>query len=49
MTPYIEFHPGGIPEIMKAAGKDGTQLFDEVWKNDCSHFFSQVPDPIDPR
>ena len=30
ITPYLEYHPGGIPEIMKGAGKDGTQLFDEV-------------------
>ena len=32
ITSYIEFHPGGIPELMRAAGKDGTQLFDEVRK-----------------
>ena len=30
ITPYLEYHPGGIPEIMKGAGKDGTALFDEV-------------------
>ncbi|KAK3711621.1 hypothetical protein QZH41_003795 [Actinostola sp. cb2023] len=29
ITPYLEYHPGGIPEIMKGAGKDGTALFDE--------------------
>lgn len=24
VTPYLKFHPGGIPQLMKAAGKDGT-------------------------
>lgn len=32
ITPYLEFHPGGIPEIMRGAGKDATDLFDEVHK-----------------
>lgn len=27
---YCEFHPGGIAEIMRGAGKDGTRLFNEV-------------------
>ena len=26
----MEYHPGGIPEIMKGAGIDATQLFNEV-------------------
>lgn len=30
VTPYMEFHPGGVDELMRAAGQDGTQLFDEV-------------------
>lgn len=30
VTPYLEFHPGGIPEIMRGVGRDGTDLFDEV-------------------
>ena len=30
ITQYCEFHPGGIAELMKGAGKDGTQLFNEV-------------------
>ena len=30
MTPYLEFHPGGIPEIMRGVGRDATDLFDEV-------------------
>ncbi|KAK6465488.1 cytochrome b5-like heme/steroid binding domain-containing protein [Scheffersomyces coipomensis] len=27
ITPYIDFHPGGVEEIMKCAGRDGTALF----------------------
>ena len=30
VTPYMDFHPGGAEELMRAAGTDGTQLFDEV-------------------
>ena len=30
MTPYLEYHPGGIPEIMRGVGRDATDLFDEV-------------------
>uniref|UniRef100_A0A0B6ZU98 Cytochrome b5 reductase 4 n=1 Tax=Arion vulgaris TaxID=1028688 RepID=A0A0B6ZU98_9EUPU len=35
LTPYLEYHPGGIDELMRAAGKDGTDLFDEIhnWVN----------------
>ena len=33
ITPYMEFHPGGADELMRAAGTDGTQLFDEVSSN----------------
>jgi hypothetical protein len=32
ITPYLEFHPGGVDEIMRGAGKDGTQLFNEIHK-----------------
>ncbi|XP_076076917.1 cytochrome b5 reductase 4-like isoform X2 [Mytilus galloprovincialis] len=32
VTPYMEYHPGGIEELMRGAGLDGTQLFDEVHK-----------------
>ena len=46
MTPYLEYHPGGIPEIMRGAGRDGTDLFDEV-RRSCSfgsfHFLSAPP------
>ncbi|XP_012942188.1 cytochrome b5 reductase 4 [Aplysia californica] len=35
LTPYMEYHPGGVDELMRAAGKDGTELFDEIhnWVN----------------
>ncbi|XP_011483250.1 cytochrome b5 reductase 4 isoform X2 [Oryzias latipes] len=35
VTPYIDYHPGGEDELMKAAGIDGTDLFDQVhrWVN----------------
>ncbi|OCT80498.1 hypothetical protein XELAEV_18027310mg [Xenopus laevis] len=35
ITPYMEYHPGGEEELMKAAGTDGTDLFDQVhrWVN----------------
>ena len=30
MTPYMKFHPGGVDELMRGAGKDCTILFNEV-------------------
>jgi len=35
ITPYLPFHPGGEPELIKAAGRDGEKLFMEVhpWVN----------------
>ncbi|KAG7194811.1 uncharacterized protein KQ657_004492 [Scheffersomyces spartinae] len=35
VTPYVNFHPGGVEEIMKCAGKDGTSLFNKYhsWVN----------------
>lgn len=35
ISPYIPFHPGGGPELLRGAGKDGTRLFAEVhpWVN----------------
>lgn len=30
VTPYLEYHPGGIPELMRGVGRDATDLFDEV-------------------
>ncbi|XP_055965681.1 cytochrome b5 reductase 4 [Sorex fumeus] len=35
VSPYMEYHPGGEDELMRAAGADGTELFDQVhrWVN----------------
>ncbi|XP_056290478.1 cytochrome b5 reductase 4 [Pseudoliparis swirei] len=35
VTPYMDYHPGGEEELMKAAGIDGTDMFDQVhrWVN----------------
>ncbi|XP_047217981.1 cytochrome b5 reductase 4 isoform X3 [Girardinichthys multiradiatus] len=35
VTPYMDYHPGGEEELMKAAGIDGTDFFDQVhrWVN----------------
>ncbi|XP_012887736.1 PREDICTED: cytochrome b5 reductase 4 isoform X1 [Dipodomys ordii] len=35
VSPYMEYHPGGEEELMRAAGADGTDLFDQVhrWVN----------------
>ncbi|KAH8197488.1 hypothetical protein TruAng_008346 [Truncatella angustata] len=35
MTAYLPFHPGGEPELMRCAGRDGTKLFGEIhpWVN----------------
>ncbi|KAI0598488.1 hypothetical protein F4775DRAFT_186689 [Biscogniauxia sp. FL1348] len=35
LTPYLAFHPGGEPELLRAAARDGTRLFAEVhpWVN----------------
>eukprot|EP00026_Physarum_polycephalum_P017320 Phypoly_transcript_18513.p1 GENE.Phypoly_transcript_18513~~Phypoly_transcript_18513.p1 ORF type:complete len:195 (+),score=35.72 Phypoly_transcript_18513:82-666(+) len=35
VTPYLSFHPGGEPELMRGAGKDATRLFDakHAWVN----------------
>lgn len=35
VTPYARFHPGGVPELMRGAGRDATALFGEVhpWVN----------------
>lgn len=32
VSAYMDYHPGGEEELMKAAGIDGTELFDQVWK-----------------
>ena len=35
LTPFLHYHPGGVPEIMKGAGRDCTALFDKYhpWVN----------------
>jgi hypothetical protein len=33
----MEYHPGGIEELMRGAGQDGTLLFDEVSQCDPLH------------
>ncbi len=40
LTPYMKFHPGGVDQLMKGAGKEGEgeKLFNEVhpwvsWEN----------------
>lgn len=35
ITPYLPYHPGGEPELLRVAGKDGSKLFGEVhpWVN----------------
>ncbi|KAK2590491.1 hypothetical protein QQS21_011824 [Conoideocrella luteorostrata] len=52
ITPYAKFHPGGIPELMRGAAKDGTKLFGEVhpWVNYETMLFAcligvLVPEP----
>lgn len=35
VTPYMKYHPGGVDELMKGAGKNATDLFNQVhqWVN----------------
>jgi cytochrome b involved in lipid metabolism len=35
ITPYLPYHPGGEPELLRCAGRDGTKLFGEIhpWVN----------------
>ncbi|GAB5373416.1 hypothetical protein AAMO2058_001749700 [Amorphochlora amoebiformis] len=35
VTSYVAYHPGGVPELLKGAGKDATKLFASVhpWVN----------------
>jgi cytochrome-b5 reductase len=32
VTRYLDFHPGGVPQLMRAAGTDATELFNEYHK-----------------
>ena len=38
ITPYLDYHPGGIDEIMKGAGIDATGLFQEIHSWVCNEF-----------
>ncbi len=31
VTRYVDFHPGGVAQLMRAAGKDGTQLYSQIF------------------
>ncbi|KAK9324371.1 hypothetical protein V1517DRAFT_256444 [Lipomyces orientalis] len=35
ISPYLRYHPGGVKELMRCAGRDGTKLFNltHVWVN----------------
>ncbi|KAI5476490.1 hypothetical protein MNV49_007669 [Pseudohyphozyma bogoriensis] len=35
VTAFLKYHPGGVPEMMRVAGKDGTELFmkTHAWVN----------------
>lgn len=35
VTPYNDYHPGGIPQLMRTAGKDSTELINKIhpWVN----------------
>uniref|UniRef100_A0A915E0R1 Cytochrome b5 heme-binding domain-containing protein n=1 Tax=Ditylenchus dipsaci TaxID=166011 RepID=A0A915E0R1_9BILA len=48
VTQYMEFHPGGADELMRAAGTDGTELFNEEhkWVNFRSMLSSCVIGPF---
>jgi cytochrome-b5 reductase len=30
VTPYMKYHPGGVDELMKGAGMNATDLFNQV-------------------
>lgn len=29
ITPYMDYHPGGVKDLLRVAGRDGTKLFGE--------------------
>ncbi|KAJ3268963.1 hypothetical protein HDV01_002073 [Terramyces sp. JEL0728] len=35
VTPYVAFHPGGVPQLMRGAGKEATELIQKIhpWVN----------------
>uniref|UniRef100_A0A0C9R078 Cyb5r4_1 protein n=1 Tax=Fopius arisanus TaxID=64838 RepID=A0A0C9R078_9HYME len=36
VTRYMDFHPGGIPELMKGVGKDATKIFEDIVHSRCT-------------
>lgn len=42
VSAYMDFHPGGEEELMKAAGIDGTDLFDQVNNTSCKYLQHKV-------
>lgn len=32
VTPYMDYHPGGVDELLRGVGKDATDLFNQVHK-----------------
>jgi hypothetical protein len=44
MTPFMEYHPGGVKYIMSAAGKDGTKV--RFWDAKPRAFPSDFPDSL---
>lgn len=38
MTPYLKFHPGGVKDLMRVAGRDGTKLFSKCKKVNLYRF-----------
>ena len=33
VTPYMDFHPGGWDELIKGAGKDATDMFNDIHRD----------------
>lgn len=36
VTRYMDFHPGGISELMRGVGKDATKLFESIVRCRCT-------------
>lgn len=41
MTAYVKFHPGGVKDLMRIAGRDGTKLFSKSIINPREHFITK--------
>jgi cytochrome b involved in lipid metabolism len=39
LTPYLKFHPGGVKDLMRCAGRDGTKLFSKLCFSSPFFFF----------